>query len=213
MKIVLFGASGVIGSRIAQEALWRGQEVTAVVRDPAKMALTHERLTTIAGDVRDPATVARVAAGHDIVASAIGPSQAEAVSVIVEAARALLEGTRRAGVRRLIVVGGAASLEVAPGVPLLETPDFPQAWKPVATAARDALAIYRAEPEGLDWTFLSPAALIAPGERTGHYRTGAEQLLTDSARNSQISAEDYAIAFVDEIEHPQHPRSRFTVAY
>lgn len=213
MKIALFGASGVIGQRIAQEALGRGHEVTAVTRDPAKSTLKGEHLTTVVGDVRYAAEVARVAAGHDIVASAVGPSGSENARIVVDAAHALIDGTRRAGVHRLIVVGGAGSLEVAPGVQLVDTPDFHDAWKPVALAHRNALAVYRAAPDDLDWTYFSPAAIIAPGERTGQFRTGGDQLLTDADGASRISAEDYAIAFVDEIEAPKHPRSRFTVAY
>lgn len=213
MKIVLFGASGVIGQRIAQEALGRGHEVIAVVRNPAHMPLTHERLSVAAGDVRDAEDVARLAAGADVVASAVGPTADQGDAMLTQAAHALIEGTRRAGVHRLIVVGGAGSLEVAPGVTLLDTPDFPAAWRPSALAARDALAIYRAAPSDLDWTYLSPAALIAPGERTGHYRTGGDQLVTDELGESRISAEDFAIAFVDEIERPRFARRRFTVAY
>ena len=213
MKIVLFGASGVLGQRIAQEALNRGHEVKAVVRDPARVPLTHERLSVVAGDVRDAVDVARVAAGADIVASAVGPTSDQGAEMLTQAAHALIEGTGRAGVHRLIVIGGAGSLEVAPGVALLDAPDFPAAWRPGAEAARDALAIYRAAPADLDWTYLSPAALIAPGERTGHYRTGGDQLLTDEHGESRISAEDFAIAFVDEIEQSKFVRRRFTVAY
>ncbi len=212
MKIVLFGASGRLGQRIAQEALNRGHAVTAVVRDPAKLALTHERLMVAQGDVRDAAEVARVAAGHDIVASAVGPTGDQGPHLLVDAAHALIAGTRRAGVARLIVVGGAGSLEAAPGVDLLDTPDFNPAWRPGAIAHRDALAVYRAASD-LDWTCVSPAAFIAPGERTGHYRVGGDQVLNDANGESRISMEDFAIAFVDEIEAPQFPRRRFTVAY
>ncbi|HZC08289.1 MAG TPA: NAD(P)-dependent oxidoreductase [Ktedonobacterales bacterium] len=212
MKIVLFGASGMIGQRIAREALSRGHEVTAVVRNPDQMTLTHERLAVVKGDALDAADVARVAASQDIVASAIGPSSDQPADQPSRAARALIEGTRRAGVGRLIVVGGGGSLEVAPGQALLDTPDFPPAWKPGAIAQRDALAVYRSEP-AFDWTYLSPPAFIAPGERTGHYRVGGDQLVTDASGESRISAEDFAIAFVDEIEAPKYPRRRFTVAY
>ncbi|HLZ57791.1 MAG TPA: NAD(P)H-binding protein, partial [Ktedonosporobacter sp.] len=110
-----------------------------------------------------------------------------------------------------IVVGGAGSLEVAPGLHLVDTPDFPAAWKPTALAHRDALEVYR--KANLDWTYVSPAALIAPGERTGTYRTGTDKLLTDEKGESRISAEDYAIAILDEVEHPHFIRRRFTVAY
>jgi putative NADH-flavin reductase len=212
MKIVLFGASGRIGQRIAQEALNRGHIVTAVARTPESVPLQHERLTTQAGDVRDAALVARLAAGHDIVASAAGPSGGQGPQMLVEAAHALLAGTTSAGVARLMVVGGAGSLEVAPGELLLDTPDFNPAWRPGALGHLEALQVYRAE-QALDWTCLSPAAFIAPGERTGHYRTGGNSVLRDANGESRISMEDFAIAFVDEIESPRFPRQRFTVAY
>lgn len=212
MKIVVFGAGGRIGQRIVQEALHRGHTVTAVVHDPARAPEPGERLTTVVGDVRDPAQVARLAAGHDIVASAVGPTGEQGRQMLVDAAHALIAGTKRAGVPRLIVVGGAGSLEVASGGALLDTPDFPPAWRPTALAHRDALAVYRAEHD-LNWTYLSPADVIAPGERTGVYRTGGDQLLTDATGESRISMEDFAVAFVDEIEAPRFPRRRFTVAY
>ncbi|HEY7848936.1 MAG TPA: NAD(P)-dependent oxidoreductase [Ktedonobacterales bacterium] len=212
MKTILFGASGRIGQRITQEALNRGHVVTAVMRDPARAPLQHERLTVVAGDVRDVAQVARLAAGHDIVASAVGPSGDQGGQMLVAAAHALIDGAKRAGVARLIVVGGAGSLEVAPGEALLDTPDFPPAWRPGALAHRDALEVYRAEHD-LDWTYLSPAHVIAPGERTGQYRTGGDQLLTDAQGESRISMEDFAVAVVDEIEAPKFARRRFTVAY
>lgn len=213
MKIALFGASGTIGQRIAEEALGRGHAVTAIARNPARIPLHHERLTAVQGDVRSPDSVAKVAAGHDAVVNATGPAEGEPGSVLVEAARALIEGMPRAGVRRLIVVGGAGSLEVAPGVQLVDTPDFPPAWRPAARAARDALAVYRSAPPELDWTYLSPAAFIEPGERTGAYRTGTDQLVTNAAGESRISAEDFAVAVVDELESPRFSRRRFTVAY
>ncbi|HET9111644.1 MAG TPA: NAD(P)-dependent oxidoreductase [Ktedonobacterales bacterium] len=212
MKIVLFGASGRIGQRIAREALDRGHEVTAVVRDPSRMPLTHERLTTVKGDARVADDVAHVAAGHDIVASAIGPSPDQPLEAPSEAARALIAGTRRAGVLRLIVVGGGGSLEAPSGQAVLDTPEFPAAWRPGALAQRDALEVYRAEA-ALDWTYLSPPMFIEPGERTGHYRAGGEQLVVDAHGSSRISMEDFAIAFVDEIEARKHARRRFTVAY
>ena len=131
--------------------------------------------------------------------------------MILAAARGLLAGLRKGGVRRLVVVGGAGSLEVAPGMQLVDTPQFPTAWKAVADAHRAALAIYREEPD-LEWTVVAPAAMIAPGVRTGHYRAGGDQLLVDAKGESRISAEDYAVAIADEVETPRHIRRRFTVA-
>jgi putative NADH-flavin reductase len=210
MNIVVFGG-GTIGQRIIQEALNRGHMVSVFVRNPSQLQLTHSNLTATAGNVLDPASVAQAAAGHDAVISAIGPGRNQPPQMLVDAAHSLIEGLTRAGVRRLIVVGGAGSLEVAPGVQLLDTPTFNPAWRPGALAARDALAVYRTAD--LDWTVLSPADLITPGERTGHYRTGTEQLVRDENGKSYISAEDYAVALIDELEKPHFVRRRFTVAY
>ena len=217
MKVALFGG-GMIGQRVAREALARGHTVTAIVRDPARFNanfgdLTDKGLTVAQGDARDAKSVAEAAAGHDAVVSAVGPSGGQPPAMLVETARALLAGLAEAGVRRLIVVNGAGSLEVAPGQQLLDTPQFPAAWQPVARAHRDALEAMRASGADLEWTALSPAALIAPGERTGAYRSGGDQLITDAQGESRISAEDYAVAVVDELETPRHPRQRFTVAY
>jgi uncharacterized protein len=209
MRVALFGAGGVIGKRITQEALRRGHRVTAVGRDPANLESPSNGLTVLRGDVLEPVGVARAVVGHDAVISAVGPS-AGPVDMLVRAAHSLIEGLTRARVRRLLVVGGAGSLEVAPGIQLVDTPDFPAAWRPVALAHREALAVYRTAD--LDWTYFSPAALIEPGERTGRYRTGRDQLLVNTEGKSRISAEDLAVALVDELEHPRHLRERITVA-
>jgi putative NADH-flavin reductase len=156
-------------------------------------------------------SVAATVAGHDVVISAVGPRNGESPKMIVEAARSLIEGLNAAGVRRLVVSGGAGSLEVAPGVQIVDTPEFPAAWKPVALAHREALGILRAS--SLDWTYLSPANEIVPGERTGHYRTGTDQLIVDTKGKSLISMEGYAMAALDEVEKPRFVRRRFTVAY
>ena len=198
----------MIGSRILSEALRRGHEVTAVVRDPAKLAAKHKKLTVVKGDVLDADTVALVAKGQDAVLSAVGP----AADVVTGAPRSLIDGLTRAGVKRLVVVGGAGSLEVAPGIQLINTPDFPKAWLAPAKAHSVALATLRKNTT-LDWTNISPAAMIAPGERTGEFRLGTDQLVTDAKGESRISAEDYAVAFLDEVEQPRHIRQRFTVAY
>jgi hypothetical protein len=212
MNIALFGATDTIGKRIAKEALARGHQVTAIVRDPARLRLADNSLRVVGGDVLDAGSVAATVVGHDAVISSIGPRADESdPQMLVQAAHALIAGLGRAGVKRLVVVGGAGSLEVAPGVRLVDTPNFPAPWKPLALAHTDALEVYHTSD--LDWTFFSPAALIQPGERTGHYRTGTDQLVTDAEGNSSISAEDYAVALLDEIEQPQFIRRRFTVAY
>jgi putative NADH-flavin reductase len=158
--------------------------------------------------------VTELVAGADVVASACVPPRdgTEPREPFLALNRALVEGVRAVGVRRLVVVGGAGSLEVAPGQTVLDQPGFPETVLAEALAHRDALDFYRTLDD-LDWTYVSPAADIAPGPRTGHFRLGGDRLLTDEHGNSRISAEDYAIAFVDELETPAHPRARMSVAY
>lgn len=211
MKIIVYGASGMIGQRVTQEALKRGHHVTAVVRHPSRLSLTHPNLTSKEGTLLDPDDVARTVAGYDAVVNATRQPADQPGQSFSDAARALIAGLTRAGVSRLIVVGGAGGLEVAPGLQLVDSPDFPAAWRPGALALRDALAVYRTAD--LDWTYFSPAAFIAPGERTGSYRTGTDQLVVNDKGESRISAEDYAVALLDELETPRFLRRRFTAAY
>jgi uncharacterized protein len=201
MKVALIGASGNVGSRILAELLGRGHEVTAIVRHPEKLP-AHEGLTAKRGDVNDEAGLAQILAGHDAVISSVKFQSMEP--------RSLIEAVNRASVRRLLVVGGAGSLEVAPNMQLVDTPNFPDAYKPEALAGRDFLNVLRGERE-LDWTFLSPSALFVPGTRTGKFRLGTDRLLVGANGESKISFEDYAIALVDELETPRHSRQRFTV--
>jgi putative NADH-flavin reductase len=213
MRIAIFGASGWIGGTVAREALGRGHEVTAVVRDPSRFTLSGESLKVATADATDPDQVASAALGQDAVGAAISGRRDHDAGIIVAAARALLDGLPRANVRRFVWAGGAGSLEAAPGVRLVDSPDFPAEWKPEALAQAEALAVIRGAGPGMEWTYISPAAIIAPGERTGKFRIGGDQLLTDEKGESRISVEDYAIAFVDEIEQTAHPRRRITVAY
>jgi putative NADH-flavin reductase len=212
MRIVVFGAGGNVGSRTVAEALERGHEVTAVVRDPAAHDLGIDGLTVVAGDAADPASVAEVAGGHDLAISTVGTGRGQAPETLPAAARALLEGLSRAGVGRLIVLGGAGTLEVAPGVRVLDSPEFKEEWRPDALAQAEALDLYRSAITDVDWTYVSPAALMAPGERTGAYRTGEDRLLVDDSGDSRISMEDFAVALLDEAESAEHVRRRFTVA-
>jgi putative NADH-flavin reductase len=211
MKVVLFGATGMIGSRIATEASARGHQVLAVSRSGQSPV---PGVTATAADASDPVKVTELGAGADVVASACVPPRdgTEPREPFLALNRALVEGVRAVGVRRLVVVGGAGSLEVAPGQTVLDQPGFPETVLAEALAHRDALDFYRTLDD-LDWTYVSPAADIAPGPRTGHFRLGGDRLLTDEHGNSRISAEDYAIAFVDELETAAHPRARMSVAY
>lgn len=212
MNIALIGASGFIGSALLREALARGHRVTALVGRPEKLA-AQPGLTALKTDVQDTAALAQQLGSHDAVLSAFsGHAQADVYDYYLRGIRSIIEATRRAGVPRLLVVGGAGSLEVAPGVQLLDTPAFPAAYKPTAEGARQALVLLQQETL-LDWTLLSPAAEIAPGARSGKFRLGGDQLLVDAAGHSRISVEDYAVAFIDELEKPAHSRRRFTVAY
>jgi putative NADH-flavin reductase len=216
MKIVLFGATGNIGQRIVKEALSRGHDVVGVVRDPEKVQTPDSRVTLVKGDATDAASVAKVARGTDAIVSAISPrpnARGLPAPSLAAAAKALIAGAKKAGVKRLVVVGGAGSLEVAPGVRLMDTPGFPEAYKAEAKEGADSLAVCRADGDGLEWTYISPAAEINAGKRTARYRVTGDKFLTDSNGNSRISFEDYAVALIDELEGRRHVGSRFGVAY
>jgi hypothetical protein len=210
LKIAVFGATGMIGSRIAAQALERGHEVTALVRHPRPIE-GAPTLPVVAADLFDTVASAEKLKGFDAIASAYGPAREDA-SKVIEATRALVELARAAGVKRLVAVGGAGSLEVAPGKQLVDTQGFPEAYKAVALAHREALGFYRTVTD-IDWTFFAPAALIAPGAKTGAFRTGADALIVGANGESKISAEDYAVAFVDEIENARFVRRVATVGY
>jgi uncharacterized protein len=214
MKVLVIGASGAIGRAVTAEMLERGHTVTAATRSGAPVEGVVVQAVT--GDASDPESVARLAAGQDAVASATGPRRANGEDPednVLGAARGLAEGLRRAGVRRLVVAGGAGSLEVASGQRLVDTPDFSMAAKPTALAHARALdEVYRGI-EDLDWTYISPAGEIGPGERTGEFRIGGDQLLVDESGQSRISIPDFAIAFADELEHGKAFRRRITIAY
>jgi putative NADH-flavin reductase len=212
-NIVLFGSTGMIGQRILAEASSRGHKVTAVVRETSRTGEHRANLSYRTGDIFKPDQIAAAAVDHDVVVSAYGPGTGDA-SLIVKAAHSLIEGLTRVEPIRLIVVSGAGSLEVKPGVQLVDTPDFPAAWKPAALAHREALDVFRkAGFAEFDWTAISPSAVIEPGTRTGHYRTATDQLIVDAKGVSRISAEDFAVAMIDEIENTKFDGKRFTVGY
>src|SRR5437899_2579639 len=203
MKIAHFGATGNVGSRIVAEALRRGHEVTAIARHPEKWK-PQAGLSAVQGDVNDRGDVAALVSGHDAVISSV---RFQLIHPAI-----LIEGLKQSNVKRLLVVGGAGTLEVAPGVQLLDTPDFPEAYKPEALGGREFLNLLRAE-KFLEWTFLCPSAEFAPGQRTGKFRLGKDRLLTLPNGESKISMEDFAIAMIDELESPRHVREGFTVGY
>lgn len=203
MKIALIGATGFIGSRLLAELTSRGHQVTAIVRNPEKVP-QGPGVTAKKGDVHDGSGLAAQLAGHDAVISSVHYTASDPAI--------LLAAVKQSGVKRYLVVGGAGSLEVAPGVKLFDTKEFPALYLEEAKKGGAYLDLLKGESD-LDWTFLSPSALIEPGERTGTFRLGKDQLLVDGEGRSRISAEDYAVALVDELEKPAHSRQRFTVGY
>ncbi len=202
MKVAVVGASGRGGSRIVEELVRRGHQVTAIARNTEKIP-TGANITAKKGDLHD-AGLADLLKGHDVVISAVRFMQSDP--------ELLIGAVKKSGVKRYLVMGGAGSLEVAPGKKLIDTPQFPDAAKPEASKGGIFLDRLRQEKD-LDWTFLSPSALIEIGERTGKFRLGGDQLLTDANGKSRITFEDFAIALVDEVEKPAHSRKRFTVGY
>jgi putative NADH-flavin reductase len=203
MKIAVAGASGRAGACITAELARRGHSVTGIARNPDKIA-ELANVTAVAGDANDRAALAKLWAGHDAAVSSIHFS--------VSDVETLIGAAKDARVPRYLVVGGAGSLEVAPGVRLVTTPNFPAQYKAEAEKGAAFLDRLRQEKE-LNWTFLSPSALIDFGNRTGKFRLGTDQLLVDSNGKSWISFEDFAVAMADEIERPAHIRKRFTVGY
>ncbi|MBN8940935.1 MAG: NAD(P)-dependent oxidoreductase [Rhizobiales bacterium] len=203
MKVALIGASGNAGSRILAELARRGHAVTAIARDPSKIA-AGAHVTAVKADADAPEALAKAIAGHDAVISSVHFAASDP--------RKLIAAVKAAGVPRYLVVGGAGSLEVAPGARLADQPAFPAAYKAEALAGGVFLDLLKAEPT-LNWTFLSPSALFTSGERTGKFRIGGDQLLTGADGKSWISFEDYAVALADELEKPAHERKRFTVGY
>jgi uncharacterized protein len=218
MRIGLIGATGFVGASIRDEALARGHQVTAIVRKadalPAQPGLTAKAL-----DVLETAALAEALAGHDVVISAYGAGRGmtgEAVyDTFVAAHRSIIDAVKRAGVTRYLAVGGAASLKTRDNVELLGSPEWPEAFKPYEPGIKGTRAQYYMlqEEPGLDWVFLAPSVMLAPGERTGAYRTGKDHILYAADGQSRISTEDYAVAMIDEVEQPAHHRERFTVGY
>jgi len=216
MKIALIGATGFVGSALLEELLQRGHQVTALARNPAKLA-ARDGLTVLSADVYDAAQVAQAVEGQDAVLSAFNPGWTDPALYerFTAGHRAIVAGSKRAQAKRLLVIGGAGSLYVAPGVQLVDTPSFtehvPPHIVPGAQAARDALTELR-QDNTLNWTLVSPPAMLQPGQRTGAYRLGQEQLLMNGEQPAGISVQDFAVAVVDELESPKHLRQRFTVA-
>jgi uncharacterized protein len=213
MKIAIIGASGKIGSRITAEALNRGHEVTGIARNP-EGGLSHENLIWIKADALNTEALTAAFKGQDAVISAFGIDwhNPETYPLYSKIARSVIGAAKKSGVKRFINVGGAGSLEVKPGLQLVDSPEFPENWKQGADEQRKSLDVFRQEKD-LDWTFFSPAIMIEPGPRTGKFRLGGDNPVFDEKGNSQISYDDYAVALIDELEKPRFIRQRFTIGY
>lgn len=209
MRVVLFGATGRAGSRILRELVSRGHQVTAVVRE-AGSPQTQAGVTSVVDDLSETAETATAMAGADAVISAYAPPQDD-TDTLVAVTRLLVDAAAQSGAPRLLIVGGAGVLEVAPGITLIDSGHLPAEWLPIAKSHAKALKVL--EASSIDWTYISPAAFFDPGERTGKFRLGTNNLIADADGQSRISMEDYAIAMVDELESAQHRRQRFSVGY
>jgi putative NADH-flavin reductase len=207
MKVVLYGATGKSGSRILTELVSRGHTVVGVARNTTSLPAGIE---AVQDDLSNVAKIAAVTQGADAVVSAYAPPMDD-TDQIVDVTERQIAALSYPGSPRLVVVGGAGSLEVAPGVTLLASGHLPQEWVPIATSGSKSLDLLRTS--SVDWTYFSPAAFFEPGERTGKFRLGTDTLIADEQHNSRISLEDYAIALVDELEKPAHRKARFTIGY
>lgn len=217
MKVAVIGATGFVGKAIVKELLDRGHQVTGIARHSAKEGALPAGFVMKTGDVMDPQQVAGMVKGADAVVSAYnaGWANPELYRDFLSGSQSIQSGVKKAGVRRLVVIGGAGSLEIAPGKQLVDTPEFPAEYKAGATAARDYLNILKKDNE-LDWTFFSPAIFMHAGTsgiRKGVYRKGLDNPVFDKDGQSVLSVEDLAMAIVDELEQAQHIRQRFTAAY
>jgi putative NADH-flavin reductase len=214
-QLVLIGASGFVGSAILKEALSRGHQVTGVVRNPVKLKVTHPNFTLRPADVSTAETVAEVCSLAEVVVSAYNPGwnnpniYEDTLRVYPE----ILKGVKKSGVDRLMVVGGGGSLFVSPGVRLMDTGAIPLEFMPGVRSLATFYFDFLMPEQELDWVFFSPAAMLVPGERTGVYRLGKDDLIVDAEGKSTISVEDYAKAMIDEIEQPTQHKERFTIGY
>lgn len=214
MKIALVGATGFVGSAVLNEALNRGHEVTAIARNIDKITISNKNLKAVAVDVYHSEALSKTLVGHDAVVSTFnaGWTNSNLYNDFIKGSESIQQAVKRSGIKRLLVVGGAGSLEIAPGVQLVDAPEFPAEYKAGATAARDYLNTIKKEND-LDWTFLSPAISLHPGERTGVFRLGTDQPVFDDKDQSDISVQDMAIAIIDELEQNRFIKKRFTLGY
>ena len=213
MNVALIGATGFVGSALLNELLDRGHTVTAIVRQPEKIE-HRSGLVAKAGDVYDTSALAKLIEGHDALISAFNPGwkNPNLYADQVRGTASIIAAVKKASIKRVLWVGGAGGLEVKPGVRVIDNPDLPAWVKPGSLATIDALEQLKKEPQ-LEWSFLAPSATLKPGQRTGKFRLGSDQLLVDANGDSVISIQDYAVAMIDELKNPKHVRQRFTVGY
>jgi putative NADH-flavin reductase len=213
MKLFIIGATGFVGSEIVREALDRGHSVSALTRDPAQVKFGPS-VSVVRGDIFDSETLAGQIAGHDAVIHSYAPSRShpDRRGEQIRATTSIIGALKRAGVKRILAVGGAGTLETSPGVRLMDTPELPREWTMGAISTAEIKYLLEKEPD-LEWTSLSPSLYLVPGERTGKFRLGTDQVLRDESGQSRISVQDYAVAMLDELEVPRHMRRRFTVGY
>lgn len=220
-NVVLIGATGFVGSAILNELLLRGHQVTAIARDPKKVQVNHANLIVVKGDATDPDALAAIAQGKDAVISAYNPGwqNPRQYEETLENYPKIVETTKRAGVKRLLIVGGAGTLFVAPGLRLVDTGNLPAEWLPGVKSMGEFYLNYLMNEKEIDWVFFSPAGNLGnmgqngPGKRTGQFRLGKDDMLFDEKGESFISVEDYAFAMVNELEQANHHQERFTAAY
>jgi uncharacterized protein len=212
MKIAIIGANGRIGQRILNEAVNRGHEVTGFASDPAKIPAEKGNVAWKAANALDATGIAGAIGGQDVVISAFGQHQGTDPQQIPASVKALLTAMEQHPSTRLLIVGGAGSLEVAPGKTVIDAGLIPPQYIAIPIAHQEALGHLK-QNNTVNWTYFSPAAMINPGERTGKFRLGGDQLIVGENGKSEISMEDYAIAMLDEAEKPQHERKRFTIGY
>ena len=217
-NVVLIGATGFVGTALLNELLSRGHKVTAISRDASKITLKNENLNVVEIDITAPVQLAKVAEGKDAIVSAYNPGWANPhiYEDTLENYPKIVEGAKKAGVPRLLIVGGAGTLFVKPGLRLIDTGSLPEAWIPGVKSLGEFYLNTLMNENDIDWVFLSPAANLGnlkPGVRTGKFRVGKDDLLVDEKGDSFISVEDYAVAMIDELETPKHHKERFTVAY
>jgi hypothetical protein len=217
MKVALIGATGFVGTALLKELTDRGHEVVAIARNPDMIKIKSHLIHAVAANVQDPQDVARAVKGSDVVISAFNPgwTNPRIVEDIQSGFAAIQEGVKKSGVKRYIIIGGAGSLYIQPGLQVVDSPKFPAEYRAAAGAVRDYLNVIKKE-DALDWTFFSPAILMShetSGVRRGHYRLGLENPVRDEKGDSILSVEDLALAIVDEVENPKHIKQRFTAAY